>query len=78
MDAQIKHEIIAEITTAAVKTIEEIVRESLKRTLLKILSTKRLTKLLIKSSAVPQFNNKGTKIRYDTNNSIIDKKSKKQ
>ena len=56
MDALIKHEIIAEITTAAVKTIEEIVRESLKRTLLKILSTKRLTKLLNKSK-VQRFHN---------------------
>ena len=33
MDAQRKNEIIAEITTTTVKTIEQIVRESLKRTL---------------------------------------------
>ena len=33
MDAQTKNEIIAEITAIEVKTIEQTVRESLKRTL---------------------------------------------
>ena len=33
MDAQTKNEIISEITATAVKTIEQTVRESLKRTL---------------------------------------------
>ena len=60
MDAQTKNEIIAEIT-AMVKTIEQTVRESLKRTLFVNKTTDKAAKQ-IKSSTVSEFNDKGNKI----------------
>ena len=80
MNAQTDNEIIAEITTTAVKTIEQTVRESLKRTILEDFVDKTTDEAVkrIKSSTVPEFNNKGSKIRYEANNSIMDKKSTKQ
>ena len=57
MDAQTKNEIIAEITPTAVKTIEQTVRESLKRTLPEDFVEKTTDKAVkrIKSSTVPEF-----------------------
>ena len=80
MNAQTGNEIIAEITTTAVKTIQQTVRESLKRTLLEDFVDKTTDKAVkrIKSSTVPEFNNKGSKIGYEANNSIMDKKATKQ
>ena len=79
MDAQRKNEIIVEITTTTVKTIEQIVRESLERTLPEDFADKTTDEAVkcIKSSMVPEFNNKGKKIRYRANNSIMEKKSTK-
>ena len=77
MDAQTKSEIIAEITTTVVKTIEQTVRESLKRTLFVNKTTDEAAKQ-IKSSPFLEFNDKGNKIRYEANSSIMDKKSTKQ
>ena len=75
MDAQTKNEIIAEITPTAVKTIEQTVRESLKRTLPEDFVEKTTDEAVkrIKSSTVPEFKNKGNKIRYEANNSIMEK-----
>ena len=79
MDTQTKNEIIAEITTTEVKTINQTIQESLKRTIPDFVNktTDKAVKR-IKSSTVPEFNNKGNKIRYEANNSIMDKKSIKQ
>ena len=77
MDAQTKNGIIAEITTTVVKTIEQTVRESLKRTLFVNKMTDEAAKQ-IKSSTVSEFNDKGNKMRYEANSSIMDKKSTKQ
>ena len=79
MDTHTKNEIIAEITTTEVKTIDQTIQESLKRTILDFVNktTDKAVKR-IKSSTVPEFNNKGNKIRYEANNSIMDKKSIKQ
>ena len=75
MDAQTKNEIIAEITVTAVKTIEQTVRESLKRVLPEYFVDKPTDKAVkrMKSSTVPEFKNKGNKIRYEANNSIMEK-----
>ena len=75
MDAQTKNEIIAEITAAAVKTIEQTVRESLKRALPKDFVDKTTDEAVkrMKSSAVPELKNKGNKIRYEANNRIMEK-----
>ena len=75
MDTQTKNEIIAEITTTEVKTINQTIQESLKRTIPDFVNktTDKAVKR-IKSSTVPEFNNKGNKIRYEANNSIMDKK----
>ena len=79
MDKKTKNEIIAEITTTAVKTIDQTIQESLKRTIPDFVNktTDKAVKRT-KSSTVPEFNNKGNKIRYEANNSIMDKKSIKQ
>ena len=76
MDAQTKNEIIAEITATAVKTIEQTVRESLKRTVPEDFVEKTTDEAVkrVKSSTIPEFKNKGNKIRYETNNSIMEKK----
>ena len=75
MDAQTKNKIIGEITATAVKTIEKIVRESLKRALPKDFVNKTTDEAVkrIKSSAVPEFKNNGNKMRYEENKSIMEK-----
>ena len=76
MDAQTKkNKIVAEITATAVKTIQQAVRESLKRTLTEDFVDKTTDEVVkrIKSSTVPEFKNKGNKIRYEANNSIMEK-----
>ena len=75
MDAQTKNEIIVEITATAVNTIEQIVRESSKRTLPEDFIEKMTDEAVkrIKSSTVPEFKNKGNKIRYKASNSIMEK-----
>ena len=75
MDAQTKNEIIAEITATSVKTIEQTVRESLKRTLHEDFVDKTTDETVkrIKSSIVSEFKNKGNKIRYEANNTIMEK-----
>ena len=75
MDAQTKSEIFAGITAIAVKTIEQTVRESLKSTLPEGFVEKTTDKAVkwIKSSTVSEFKNKGKKIRYEANNSIMEK-----
>ena len=57
MDAQIKNEIIAEITATAVKTIKQTVRESLKRALPEDFVDKTTDEAvkLMKSSTVSEF-----------------------
>ena len=73
MDAQSQNEIIAEITATTVKTIEQTVRESLKRTLPEDFVGKTTDEAVkrIKSSETPEFKNKANKIRDEANNSII-------
>ena len=75
MDAQTKNEIIAEITATAVKTIEQTVRESLKRALPEDFVDKTTDEAVkrIKSLTVPEFKNKGNKNRYEANSSIMEK-----
>ena len=75
MDAQTKKEIVAEITATTVKTIEQTVRESLKRALPEDFVDKTTDEAVkrMKSSTVPEFKNKGNKIRYESNNSIMEK-----
>ena len=74
MYAQTKNKIIADITTTAVKAIKQTVRESLKRTLPEDFIDKTTDEAVkeIKSSTVPEFDNKGNRIRSDANNSIMD------
>ena len=79
MNAQTKNEIIAEITITAVKTIVQTVRETLKRTIPEDFVNKTTDEAVkrFKSSTVPEFNNKGNKIRYEGNSSTMGKKSTK-
>ena len=65
MDAHTKNEIVADITVTAVKTIEQIVRESLKRALPEDFVDKTTDEAVkrIKSLTVLEFKNKGNKIR---------------
>ena len=80
MDAQTKNEIIEEITTTTVKTIEQTAQECQKRTPPENFVDKTTNEVVkrIKSSTVPEFNNKGNKISYEANNIIMDKKPTKQ
>ena len=55
MDTQTKNEIIAEITTTAVKTIEQTIQESLKRTLPDFVY--KMTDKALNESKVQQFQN---------------------
>ena len=73
MDAQTKNEIISEITATAGKTIEQTVGESLKKALPEDFVDKTTDEAVkrIKSSTVPEFKNKGNRIRYEANNSIM-------
>ena len=75
MDAQTKNEIITEITAIAVKTIEQTVRESSNRELTEDFVDKTIDEVVkwIRSSSVPEFKNKGNKIRYEASKSIIEK-----
>ena len=74
MDAQTKKEIIAEITATAVKTVEQTIRESLKRVLPEDFVDKTTDAAVkrIKRSTVPEFKNKENKIRYEANNSVME------
>ena len=75
MGAQTKNEIIAGITATAVKTVEQTVRESLKRALTEDFVDKTTDEAVkrIKSLTVPEFKNKGNKTRYEANSSIMEK-----
>ena len=75
MDAQTKKEIIAEVTATAVKIIEQIKRESLKRTLPEDFVDKTTEEEVkqITSSTVPEFKNKRNKIKFEANSSIMEK-----
>ena len=66
---------MAEITATTVKTIEQTVRESLKRALPEDFVDKTTDEAVkrIKTSTVREFKNKGNKIRYEANNSIMKK-----
>ena len=67
MDPQTKNEIITEITSTATKTIEQAVRDILKRDLPQefVDKTKNETIKRIKSSTIPEFKSKGNKICYE-------------
>ena len=75
LDTQTKNEIVAEITATAVKTIEQTIRGNLKRALPEDFVDKRTDEAVkrVKNSTVPEFKNKGNKIRYEANNSIMEK-----
>ena len=75
MDPQTKQEIIAEISQNATRTIEQVVRESLKRALPQEFVDKTTDETIkrIKSSSIPDFKNKGNKIRYEANNNVLEK-----
>ena len=75
MNAHTESEIIAEITATTVKTIQQTVRESSKRTRTENFFEKTTDEGVkrIKSSTVPEFKSKGNKIRYEANNSIMEK-----
>ena len=75
MDTQTKNEITAQITATAVKAVEQTIRENLKRTLPEDFVNKTMDEAIkrIKSSTVPKFDNKESKIRYEANNSIMEK-----
>ena len=75
MDPQTKNEIIAEISSTATKTIEQAVRDSLKRALPQEFLDKTTDETIkrIKSSTIPEFKSKGNKIRYEANNNILEK-----
>ena len=74
-DPQTKKEFIAEISSTATKTIEQAVRDSLKRTLLQEFLHKTTGETIkwIKSSTLPEVKSKGNKIRYEANNNILEK-----
>ena len=63
MDLQARKEVIAEITSTATKTIEQAVRDNLKRPLLQEFLDKITDKTItwIKSATIPEFK-KGYKI----------------
>ena len=75
MDPQTKNEIIAEISSTATKTVEQAVRDSLKRVLPQEFLDKTTDETIkrIKSSTIPEFKSKGKKIRYEANNNILEK-----
>ena len=72
MYPETKKEIIAKISSTATKTTEQAVRDSLKKALPQECldkTTNNKTIKRIKSSTIPEFKSKGTKIRYEANNS---------
>ena len=75
MDPQIKNEIIAEISSAATKTIEQAVRDSLKRALPREFLDKTTDETIkrIKNSTILEFRSKGNKICYEASNNILEK-----
>ena len=75
MDPQTKKEIMAEISSTTTKTIEQAVRDSLKRALPQELLDKTTDETIkrIKSTTIPEFKSKGNKIRYEANNNILEK-----
>ena len=74
-DPQTKKEFIAEISSTATKTIEQAVRDSLKRALLQEFLHKTTGETIkwIKSSTLPEVKSKDNKIRYEANNNILEK-----
>ena len=74
MDPQTKKEIMAKISSTATKTIEQTVRDNLKRALPQEFLDKTTDKTIkrIKSSTIPEFKSKGNKIRYEANNNILE------
>ena len=75
MDSQTKKEIIAEISSTATKTIDQGVRDNLKRALPQEFLDKTTDKIRkrIKSSTIPEFKSKDNKIRYEANSNILKK-----
>ena len=65
---------MVEITTTAVKTIEQTVQDSLKRELPEDFVNKMTVEAVkrVKSCTLPQFKNKGNKTRYEGNKSIME------
>ena len=66
-DPQTKKEFIAEISSTATKTIEQAVRDSLKRALLQQFLHKTT------GETIKWIKSKGNKIRYEANNNILEK-----
>ena len=64
MDPQTKREIIAKISSTVTKTIEQAVRDSLKRALPQLFLDKTTDETIkqIKSSTIPEFKSKGNSI----------------
>ena len=75
MDPQTKNEIIAETSSTVTNTIEEAVRDSLKRALSQEFLDKTTDETIkpIKSSTIPEFKRKGNKICYEANNKNLQK-----
>ena len=75
IDSQIKKEIIAEISATTTKTVDQAVRDSLKRALPQEFLDKTTDETIkrIKSSTIPEFKSKSNKIRYEPNNNILEK-----
>ena len=75
MEAQTKNEIVAEIIATAVKKNSADRRESLKRVPPEYFVGKITGEAVeqIKSSTVLDLKTKGNKIRYEANNSIMEK-----
>ena len=64
MDPQTKREMIAKISSTVTKTIEQAVRDSLKRALPQLFLDKTTDETIkqIKSSTIPEFKSKGNSI----------------
>ena len=75
MDPQTKKRVIAKISSTATKTIEQAVRDSLKRALPQEFLDKTTDKAIkrIKGSIIPEFKSKDNKIRCEANNNILEK-----
>ena len=75
MDPQTKKRVITEISSTATKTIEQAVRDSLKRALLQEFLDKTTDKAIkqIKDSIIPECKSKDNKIRYEANNNFLKK-----
>ena len=75
MGPQTRKEIIAEINSTAIKTIENTVKGSLERVPPKEFLNKTTDKTIkrIKRSTISEFKSKDNKILYETNNNILEK-----